>query len=338
MRSYFNGWSFYKGDINDGRILLVWKSNMLVVDIIQESDQFMHTLIEEVRSNRKYCITFVDGRNTIQERCQLWRDLSSLQFPTTAWLLTGDFNSVFNGDDRLGGRPVMTAELIDAQGWKALGLADDLRSIGSHYTWTNNQDGRARIYSKIDHIFKNEEWIDLFPESAAVIRWDIFSDHCYCLIKAVQEVVSGFRPFKFFNMWIEHANFKRTVLESWYKPVQVFGLERVVVQLKRLSRVLRLFNKQQIGDVERNFQVAKERYNRAQIQCQQDPHVAGFQIEEHIAFTGLAQQYKIYDSYLRQRSKVNWLRFGDDNTAFFHTCLKQRKEINRITSFVSKTG
>ncbi|XP_062089422.1 uncharacterized protein LOC133795953 [Humulus lupulus] len=338
MRSYFNGWSFYKGDINDGRILLVWKSNMLVVDIIQESDQFMHTLIKEVRSNRKYCITFVYGKNTIQERYQLWRDLSNLQFPATAWLLTGDFNSVFNGDDRLGGRPVMATELIDAQGWKSLGLANDLRSIGSHYTWTNNQDGRARIYSKIDHIFKNEEWIDLFPESIVVIKWDIFSDHCYCLIKAVQEVVSGFRPFKFFNMWIEHANFKRIVLESWYKPVQVVGLERVMVQLKRLSRVLRLFNKQQVGDVDRNFQIAKERYNRTQIQCQQNPHVAGFQIEEQIAFTGLAQQYKIYDSYLRQRRKVNWIRFGDDNTAFFHACLKQRKEINRIISFVSETG
>ncbi|XP_062115116.1 uncharacterized protein LOC133829344 [Humulus lupulus] len=292
MRSYFNGWSFYKGIINEGRILLVWKSNILVVDIIQESDQFMHTLIKEVRYNRKYCITFVYGRNTIQERYQLWRDLSNLHFPATAWLLTGDFNSVFNVDDRLGGRPVMAAEVVDAQGWKALGLADELRSIGSHYTWTNNQDGGG----------------------------------------------FGFRPFKFFNMWIDHANFKRTVLESWYKPVQVVGLDRVMVQLKRLARVLRLFNKQQVGDVERNFQIAKENYNRAQIQCQKNPLVAGFQIEEQIACTELTQQYKIYDSYLRQRSKVNWLRCGDDNTAFFHACLKHQKEINRITSFVSDTG
>ncbi|XP_062074066.1 uncharacterized protein LOC133778209 [Humulus lupulus] len=306
MRNYFNGWSFYKGSVNEGRILLVWKSNMLVVDIIQESDQFIHTLIKE--------------------------------FPAAAWLLTGDFNSVFDGDDRLGGRSVTTVEMNDAQSWKALGMADELRSIGSHFTWTNNQAGRARIYSKIYRIFKNEEWIDLFPESVAVIRWDIFSDHCYYLIKTLQEVVSGFKPFRFFNMWIEHAKFKNTVMDCWNKLVNALGLDKVMVQLKRLSRVLRQFNKHEIGDVECNFQAAKERYNRAQTQCQQAPHIDVFQIEEQTTFNMLVQQYRVYDSYLRQRSKVNWLRFGDDNTTYFHACLKQWKEINRITSFVTETG
>ncbi|XP_062103131.1 uncharacterized protein LOC133814152 [Humulus lupulus] len=255
MRSYFNGWSFYKGIVNEGRILLVWKSNMLVVDIIQDSDQFIHTLIKEVRSDRKYCVTFVYGRNTIQERSQLWSDLSCLQFLAAAWLLTGDFNSVFDGDDRLGGRPMTATEMTDAQSWKAL-------------------------------------------------------DHCYYLIKTLQEVISGFKPFRFFNMWIEHAKFKNTVIDCWNKPINAHGLDKV----------------------------AKERYNQAQTQCQQAPDIAVFQTEEQTTFNMLVQQYIVYDSYLRQRSKVNWLRFGDDNTAYLHACLKQQKETNRITSFVTETG
>uniref|UniRef100_A0A803NL58 Reverse transcriptase domain-containing protein n=1 Tax=Cannabis sativa TaxID=3483 RepID=A0A803NL58_CANSA len=35
---------------------------------------------------------------------------------------------------------------------------ETLKSTGSRYTWTNNQDGVSRIYSKIDHAFANEDW------------------------------------------------------------------------------------------------------------------------------------------------------------------------------------
>ncbi|XP_062112946.1 uncharacterized protein LOC133824095 [Humulus lupulus] len=228
--------------------------------------------------------------------------------------------------------------MADAQRWKSLGLADELRSIGSHYTWTNNQADGARIFSKLDLIFKNEEWMDLFPDSIAVINWDIFSYHCFCIVKAMTEVNTGFKPFRFFNMWIEHEGFKTVVMQSWNKSVSTHGLDRIIMKLKRLTHVLRKFNKWEIGDVEHKYQVAKENYNHAQYQFQQDPHSAEFQTEEQKSFVNLVQQTKFYDSYLRQRSKVNWLRFGDDNTTYFHACLKQRKESNRITSFVTDAG
>ncbi|XP_062114052.1 uncharacterized protein LOC133825073 [Humulus lupulus] len=109
-------------------------------------------------------------------------------------------------------------------------------------------------------------------------------------------------------------------------------------KLRRLAHVLRQFHKWEIGDVEHKFKIAKEAYNNAQYQLQQDPHSAEFQNEEQNSFENLVQQARYYDSYLRQRSKVNWLRFGDDNTAYFHACLKQRKESNRITSFVNDAG
>ncbi|XP_062100396.1 uncharacterized protein LOC133806292 [Humulus lupulus] len=338
MGRFFDGWSYYKGSHNEGRILLVWKSNILLVDIIQESDQYVHTLIKESQSKREYCVTFVYGRNTVLERVQLWQDLSCLKFPVAPWLMAGNFNSIFKYDDRCGGRPVATTELIDAQRWKAYGLADELRSIGSHFTWTNNQSDGARIYSKLDRVFKNEEWIDLFQASVAVKQWDIFSDHCYCLIKVIQEVNFGFKPFRFYNMWMEHERFKVTVMQSWTRPVAVRGFDGILVKLKRLSHVLRQFNKYKIGDVERNFQMANDNYNQAQVQLQQNPHSSEFQAEEKQALDNLVQNSRLYDSFLRKKSKVNWLKFGDDNTTFFHACLKQRKEVNRIASFVSDNG
>ncbi|XP_062075282.1 uncharacterized protein LOC133779324 [Humulus lupulus] len=338
MASQFVGWKFYKGTANEGRILLVWQLNIMSVEVLQDSDQFIHAYVKELCSGREFYLTFVYGKTTIQERIQLWQDLSCLSFPVTPWLVAGDFNSMFEFDDRLGGRAVSAAEMADAHRWKSMGLVDELRSIGSHYTWTNNQAAGARIFSKLDRIFKNEAWMDLFPDSIAYIKWDIISDHCFCIIKAISALNSGFKPFRFFNMWTEHEGFKDSVMQSWNKSIKAHGLEGIMRKLVRLKQVLRQFNRREIGDVEHKFNLAKEAYHSAQCQLQQDPHSADFQREERSTCETFVKQAKYYDSYLRQRSKVNWLRFGDDNTAYFHACLKQRKASNRITSFINDVG
>ncbi|XP_062119063.1 uncharacterized protein LOC133832780 [Humulus lupulus] len=178
----------------------------------------------------------------------------------------------------------------------------------------------------------------MFPDSVAVVNWDIFSDHCFCIIMTSIEVNSGVKPFRYFNMWADHEGFKATVLQSWTKPVEAQGLGRIMVKLRRLRPVLRHFNKHVIGNIDHKFQVAKDRYNLAQLQLQQDLQSTVFQVEEQNALSNLVQTSRLYDSFLRQRSKVNWLRLGDDNTSFFHAYLKKCKEVNRITSFVIENG
>ncbi|XP_062113584.1 uncharacterized protein LOC133824649 [Humulus lupulus] len=248
MSSFFIGWSYFSGSASEGRILLIWQRHWVTVEVLKESDQLIHVCVKEVKSNKMFYVTFVYGRNSIEERLSLWEDLSGLCFPTTPWLVAGDFNAVFEGTDKVGGRTISSLELVDAQNWRALGLVDELRSRGSHYTWTNKQANEDRIYSKLDRIFKNEEWLDLFPQAEAVFNWEMLSDHCYCIIKSGATITCGTKPFRFFNMWTEHGNFK---------------------------------------DI---------------------------------------------------KSKVNWLHYGDDNMAYFHACLKQRRASNCITSVVVDSG
>ncbi|XP_062080507.1 uncharacterized protein LOC133785272 [Humulus lupulus] len=139
-------------------------------------------------------------------------------------------------------------------------------------------------------------------------------------------------------MWADHEGFRETVLQSWTKPIKAHGLERIMRKLMRLKHVLRQFNRRAIGDVVHKYTVAKENYQSAQCQFQKDPHLADLQREERSTFETFSSQSRYYDSYLRQKRKINWLRFGDDNTAYFHACLKQRRATNRITSFINDAG
>ncbi|XP_062075236.1 uncharacterized protein LOC133779270 [Humulus lupulus] len=180
--------------------------------------------------------------------------------------------------------------------------------------------------------------MDLFPQSEAYVNWDVLSDHCFCIIKAITTLNSGIKPFRFFNMWANHDGFREIVLQSWSKPIKSHGLERIMRKLVRVKHVLCQFNIREIGDVVHKYAIAKENYQSAQCQLQKDPHSYDLQRKERSTFEVFSSQSRYYESYLRQRSKINWLRFGDDNTAYFHACLKERKATNRITSFIDDDG
>ncbi|XP_062075263.1 uncharacterized protein LOC133779303 [Humulus lupulus] len=338
MTCHFVGWNCYTGSANEGRILLIWQANIVSVEVLQGSDQFIHAYVKELGSSKELCLSFVYGRNTIEERLQLWQDLSGLSFPVNPWLMAGDFNVVFYFNDQLGGRTVAAMEMVDTQRWRSIGLVDELSTSGSHYTWTNKQAAEARIYSKLDRIFKNEAWLDFFPQSEAYVNWDMISDHCFFIIKTITALNLGIKPFRFFNMWADHEGFRETVLQNWTKPIKAHGLERIMKKLMRLKHVLRQFYRRAIGDVVHKYTVAKENYQSSQCQLQKDPHSTDLQREERSIFETFSSQSRYYDSYLRQKRKINWLRIGDDNTAYFHACLKQRRATNRITSFINDAG
>ncbi|XP_062089589.1 uncharacterized protein LOC133796123 [Humulus lupulus] len=168
--------------------------------------------------------------------------------PVKPWLIVGDFNVVFHFDDKASEKSVSAAEIYDSTAWIAQMQMAGLKSIGSKYTWSNRKDGKDRVYSKIDHAFINENWVDALPNTIAEFQWDVNSGHCYCLIKTPKLGNLGTKPFRFFNLWIAHRGFKEVVRSSWNKPMAVTGLQGVINKLLRLKHVLKAFNKEEIGD------------------------------------------------------------------------------------------
>ncbi|XP_060959089.1 uncharacterized protein LOC133030374 [Cannabis sativa] len=317
MTRKFPNWNWYTSPIVENRILVMWRKNFTRVIVVREDPQFIHCYVKLAGYSEAMNVTFVYGFNTGEERKELWEGLIDLKVNAKPWLITGDFNSLFELEDRKGGKDVNLNDIRDSTNWLTQSHLDRPLKTGSGFTWTNNQEGDKRIYSKIDHTFVNEDWNDSFPLTKAHYSWETTSDHCLCVVSMTTNVDIGFKPFRYYNFWADHPDFKREVFDNWYKPIGREGMMGLYLKLMRLKHTIKKFNRERIGDVGRNFQVAKDLYIQARIQAQEHPHDTNFQQNEKEATKNFNTQEKMYHSFLRQRSKITWLCKGMRTMPFF---------------------
>ncbi|XP_062075850.1 uncharacterized protein LOC133779975 [Humulus lupulus] len=312
MEHKLPNWEFYSSPVTEGRLLIVWRKVFVRVTILEESTQYVHCLVKMASQRQAFYVTFVYGFNTIEGRRSLWQGLHRISLSNKAWIILEDFNAPFSGMDRSGGKPVSGLELADSLQWLADTHVESLKSIGSYFTWTNNQEGPARIYSKIDHVFMNEDWLDTFPHSTAVFRWEVVSDHCSCVVTILPMEKVDIKLFRFYNFWTDHPGFKEVVMSSWRVPIKATGLRAIYLKTMKLKHRLKKFNRDNIGDIGLNYHLAKEAYQEAQFQAQSHPRdyslqevvkvaAEAFTVQEHIAENGIAtyisEQGRLIDNF-----------------------------------------
>lgn len=88
---------------HDGsRIVVVWRSESVQVDILQCSDQLIHLEVTS-RMGARFMCTFVYGSNCRKERLSLFHQLADISRSCCLpWLVLGDFNCVANLTERIG--------------------------------------------------------------------------------------------------------------------------------------------------------------------------------------------------------------------------------------------
>ncbi|XP_062075892.1 uncharacterized protein LOC133780024 [Humulus lupulus] len=335
MEHKLPNWDFYSSSVTEGRILVVLRETFVRVTIIEETNQYVHCMVKLPGQRQAFCVTFVYGLNTMEGRRSLWQGLHRLSLPIKAWIILGDFNAIFTGMDRSGGKLFSAMELANSLQWLAGTQVETLKSTGSYFTWMNNQEGPGRIYSKIDHVFTNEDWLDIFPHSTAVFRWEVVSDHYSCVVSIMTMENVGIKLFRFYNFWTDHQDFKEVVMNNWRKPIKGTGLRAIYLKTMRLKHKLKRFNRDNIGDIGLNYQ---EAYQDAQLQAQFHPQDYIFQEVVKAAAKAFTVQEHMYHSFLAQRSKITWLRKGDMNTSYFHACLKKRRAENGVATYITEQG
>ena len=97
------------------------------------------------------------------------------------WAVMGDFNCVLNREDM--GSQVRMSEIRDFQNCVEECELQEMKSSGAFYTWNNKKRGEDRVYSRIDRVLINTEWIINLPDSEVHYRNEGTYDHSPAIIR-----------------------------------------------------------------------------------------------------------------------------------------------------------
>uniref|UniRef100_A0A803PUK6 Reverse transcriptase zinc-binding domain-containing protein n=1 Tax=Cannabis sativa TaxID=3483 RepID=A0A803PUK6_CANSA len=211
---------------------------------------------------------------------------------------------------------------------------EEFKCSGAYYTWNNKHEVGERIFSKLDRVFFNNEWLRCFAEIDACFKWETVSDHSLCFIRNHKVNKVGIKPFRYCNHWATYPTFRKTVLAWWDKHTGGSCLDRIVKKLLRVKHALKKFSRHEVGDIREEYQQARDEYCRIQEETVANPGDLGLQSVSDLKQQEFLRAQNRYNQFVGQQRKIKWPKFNDENSSFFHATMRKRRLENRITTFV----
>lgn len=110
---------------------------------------------------------------------------------------------------------------------------------GSLFTWTNRQDKEERVWSKLDRVLSNFEFLLNFPHAAVNFISNSISDHSQAIVSLHQVLAKRPKLFKFLNSWCLDYRFLRIVSNVWRTEFRGYKMFVFISKLKLLKAKLK---------------------------------------------------------------------------------------------------
>ncbi|XP_058726404.1 uncharacterized protein LOC131597745 [Vicia villosa] len=305
----------------NGRIWISWNNRKYDIKMVRETDQLLHCGVYDSRGDFLYWLTTIYALNQLDKRKVLWRDIDGISANQSGpWCLIGDFNNVIKAQDKVGGRLVSDVEVRDLKEMMDnTGLAE-LDSVGEYYTWSNKHV-YGIIYSRIDHVLGNIDWLTAYQDWTLTIKEPHVSDHALLCLSRHDHVRRRSMLFKFRNNVTQLEGFHQIVLQSWQQQLSGNPMYILWHKLKRLVPVLRNFSKPLYGQ-RRKLMEARSNLIETQKSLSADRHnpVLILKVKEHTDL--VIKLVEMEQEDIAQRAKIDWIKAGDGNNRYFYALIK----------------
>ena len=199
-----------------GGIWLLWRSNLVQVDVLVATKQEIHAMIRVRTQTFNWLISAIYASPRFEERCILWNNLRMIaNMHDMPWTLMGDFNEVLSDDEKFGGNPICQRRVRAIKECMDDCHMMDLGFSGPKYTWTNKRELGNLIQCRLDRCWVNPGWKELYPEACVTHLARVNSDHCLLLLRLHPPLGSIVdRPFRFQTFWLSHSEFPAIVRDA----------------------------------------------------------------------------------------------------------------------------
>ncbi|VFQ95952.1 unnamed protein product [Cuscuta campestris] len=248
----------------------------------------------------------------------------------------GYFNTVLKQDEKIGGNPVSWEEVRPFQDCLNLCGLEDLPFEGPRFTWTNNQDYDKRIYSKLDRVLGNINWMCNFDHKVYFKERGI-SDHSPMIIQKLEQFKVG-HHFRFCDMWTLDPQFPLLVADVWDQEHKGYPMYQVIQKLKQLKGPLKKLNKSKFQNLD--SQIDQIRTKLHIVQADQRANSSNTNLAKFEKELTQELHQKLRANFLMkcQQSKADWITYGDQDTKLFHAWVKKRRAQTHLTAIAKEDG
>ena len=340
----FPGWSAEDnyGFSPLGKIWMVWHPSILVTIISKSLQMIFAEVTWPTTTQSKFFISVIYASNDPAMRTNLWAEITAIEaahgLNGKPWMIVGDLNQIRDPSEH-SQPPTLNMDKRIRELNQCLQDAnlEDLNFRGTTFTWWNKRKS-SPLAKKLDRSLVNDEWYNSFPSSVAFFGSPDFSDHAAISICLDPDRIRTRKPFQFYNYLLKSSDFLETVYASWFTfNVTGSAMFRVSRKLKLLKNIIREFSKQNYSGIEKKTALAHEKLLQAQAATLTTPSTANAATELK-ALEDWEDLSAAEAAFFFQRSRINWLAFGDGNSTLFHRYAKSRQAMNHIHFLLTETG
>ncbi|GJT16593.1 RNA-directed DNA polymerase, eukaryota, reverse transcriptase zinc-binding domain protein [Tanacetum coccineum] len=258
-------------------------------------------------------------------------DFNSLQLVNgEPWAVLGDFNVTIKVEECSNSFNVIDKDMEVFRRVLCNLELEDITSYGMFYTWIQKRmNPEAGILKKLDRILGNASFLSSYGSCFANFLPYMTSDHCpttliYTDVKAIKP-----RSFRFMNFLADKPGFLSIVKDNWCLEVQGFQMFVLAKRLKNMKKHLRNMNRIN-GNVFDKVKALRVELKRVQSSLDKDPNCVHLREEEYVYCNAYKEAISDEEKVLRQKTKIQWLKEGDQYSAYFHNSLKGRMYRSRI--------
>ncbi|GKC49040.1 RNA-directed DNA polymerase, eukaryota, reverse transcriptase zinc-binding domain protein [Tanacetum coccineum] len=191
---------------------------------------------------------------------------------------------------------------------------EDCCSTSFFFTWMKSSSNPSTsVLKKLDRIMVNEAFVDKYPHAYSIFLPYLVSNHCPDVLSIPEKIKKINSPFRFMNYVADKPEFLPIIQQQWSTPVDGFDVFQKVANMKEKLKI-------------------------SQTKVDANPHDSIIEVEETKILLEYKEAISDENKILSQKAKIDWLRDGVRNSAYFHEVIKGGRMANKIISVCDENG
>ena len=180
---------------------------------------------------------------------------------------------------------------------------------------------------KLDRSLQKKCSLDKFPNAVTEFLNPGLSNHCPLIVNldnSLNPCLKKYCPFKFFNFWADYPAFLNLVKDAW--NIEVYGtlMYKLTKKHRCVKTRLKAFNFHVFANVREKVVEDREALHRAQVALLGNPNDTGLVGNVKVCLKNFHDLALVEEGFLKQKSRIQWLKLGNKNSNFFHRVVKAR--------------